>query len=310
MARWTENQIGSLEGKRIIVTGGGSGIGLKAAAVLASKGAEVILAVRNEEKGNRAVQQIQEKHPNAKASVMSLDLGDLSSVERFSEQFLNRFDRLDVLINNAGVMIPPYRKTKDGFELQFGTNHLGHFALTGRLLPALLAVAGSRIVAVGSIASRGGAIHFDNLDGSKGYSAYKFYQQSKLANLLFAIELQHRLQRSGAETISVCCHPGISATNLMSRGSGKEAGWFMKLATGLVSQPAAMGALPTLYAVTHPDLSGGEFIGPDGKGNRKGYPTVTTEAEKLFNAPVAQRLWEVSEQLTSVTFSHKQETRV
>ncbi|WP_274362827.1 oxidoreductase [Paenibacillus thermotolerans] len=302
MAQWTTDQIGSMEGKTIVVTGGGSGIGFEAASVLASKGAEVILAVRNEEKGNRAAKQIHANDPHAKVSVMHLDLGDLSSVKQFAEQFSDRFNRLDVLINNAGVMIPPYRKTKDGFELQFGTNHLGHFALTGRLLPALLAAPGSRIVTVSSIASRGGTIHFDNLDGRNGYSTFKFYQQSKLANLLFAVELQHRLLRSGAETISVCCHPGISSTNLLSRGSGKEAGRFMKLAMGLVSQPAAMGALPTLYAATDPDLRGGEFIGPDGKGNRKGYPAVTGEEKKLFNAPVAERLWAVSEQLTGVTY--------
>lgn len=302
MAQWTAKQIGSMDGKTILITGGSSGIGFEAAAELAAKGAEIILAVRNEEKGNRAVQRIQGNHPNAKVSVMYLDLGELNSVKQFAEQFLSRIERLDVLINNAGVMIPPYRKTKDGFELQFGTNHLGHFALTGRLLPALLAAPGSRVVTVSSIASRGGAIHFDNLDGSKGYSAFKFYQQSKFANLLFAVELQHRLQRSGADTISVCCHPGISQTNLMSRGSGKETGWFMKLAMKLAGQPAAMGALPTLYAATDPDLHGGEFIGPDGKGNRKGYPTVTNEEQKLFKQPVAERLWEVSEQLTGVTY--------
>lgn len=302
MAPWTADQIGRMDGKRILVTGGGSGIGFEAASVLASKGAEVILAVRNEEKGTRAANQMQVSDPNAKVSVMFLDLGDLSSVKQFAEQFLNRYERLDVLINNAGVMIPPYRKTKDGFELQFGTNHLGHYALTGRLLPALLAAPGSRVVTVSSIASRGGAIRFDNLDGGKGYSAFQFYQQSKLANLLFAVELQRRLQRNGAETISVCCHPGISQTNLLSRGSGKEAGWFMKLAMGLVSQPAAMGALPTMYAAANPDLRGGEFIGPEGKGNRKGYPTVTGEEKKLFSAPVAERLWEVSEQLTGVTY--------
>lgn len=291
-----------MEGKRVIVTGASSGIGLNTATVLAAKGAEVVVAVRNTEKGERAVAQIHADLPTARASVMRLDLSDLSSVRRFASEFAERHDRLDLLINNAGVMIPPYQKTKDGFELQFGTNHLGHFALTGLLLPLLLAAPKARIVTVSSIASRGARIDFDNLDGSKGYRAMAFYQQSKLANILFAVELQHRLQRSGARAISLCCHPGISDTNLMSRGSGQEAGRFMKFLMGLVAQPAEMGALPTLYATTHPDLRGGEYIGPNGPGNRKGYPAPTAEVSKLFNAAVGKRLWDVSTTLTGVEY--------
>ncbi|HLN61670.1 MAG TPA: oxidoreductase [Symbiobacteriaceae bacterium] len=303
MTTWTAAQIENLAGKRAVVTGASSGIGLQAAAALAAKGAAVILAVRSEEKGARAAAQIRNTQPDAQVTVSHLDLGDLASVQRFAQAFTERYDRLDLLINNAGVMLPPYRHTKDGFELQFGTNHLGHFALTGRLLPALHATPGARIVTVSSIAARGARIDFDNLDGAKGYSAMKFYGQSKLANLHFAVELQQRLQRSGASAISVGCHPGIAATNLMSRGSGKESGWFMNFAMKLVAQPAEMGALPTLYAATHPALKGGEYIGPDGAGNRKGYPTAaTTDVAKLFDAAVAQRLWTVSQQLTGVPY--------
>jgi NAD(P)-dependent dehydrogenase (short-subunit alcohol dehydrogenase family) len=291
-----------MAGKRVIVTGASSGIGLETAAALAAKGAEVVLAVRDTAKGERALGQIRTVHPGANATVMRLDLGDLSSVKEFAEQFSARHDRLDVLTNNAGVMLPPYRRTRDGFELQFGTNHLGHFALTGRLLPALLAAPKARIVTVSSIAARRGRIDFDNLDGEKGYRAMAFYAQSKLANLLFAVELQHRLQRNGASAISVCCHPGVAATNLMSRGSGKQAGWFMNFLMGLAAQSADMGALPTLYAATQPDLRGGEYIGPHGRGGRKGYPTATAEVSTLFQAPVAERLWEVSEKLTGVEF--------
>ena len=200
-------------------------------------------------------------------------------------------------------MIPPYSRTKDGFELQFGTNHLGHFALTSHLLPLLQATPLSRVVSLSSIAARRARIHFDNLDGSKGYSPMKFYRQSKLANLLFAIELQNRLERAGSSTISVACHPGISVTNLLSRGSGKETGTIMKALMGIVAQPASMGALPTLYAATHPDLRGGEFIGPDGPGNTKGHPVLNDDPVKLYKPDLAAKLWEVSETLTGVTYS-------
>ena len=303
MRTWTAAQIENVTGKRVVVTGASSGIGLQAAAALAAKGAEVILAVRSEEKGARALDQIRTATPEAQVSVSRLDLSDLASIQRFAQAFTERYDRLDLLINNAGVMLPPYRQTKDGFELQFGTNHLGHFALTGRLLPALLAAPGARIVTVSSIAARGARVDFDNLDGTKGYSAMKFYGQSKLANLHFAVELQRRLQQRGAGAISVGCHPGIAATNLMSRGSGKESGWLMNFAMKLVAQPAEMGALPTLYAATHPALKGGEYIGPNGAGNRKGYPTAdTTDVAKFFDPAVANRLWTVSEQRTGVTY--------
>lgn len=302
MATWTIDNIGDLKGKRIIITGGASGIGYSAAEVLAEKGADVVIAVRNTGKGEKAALKIRGSHRNASVTVMHLDLGNLASVRQFASDFTSRFDRLDILINNAGVMVPPYSKTSDGFELQFGTNHLGHFALTAQLLPLLLSTPHSRIVTVSSIAARRAKIYFENLDGTMGYNPMKFYRQSKLANLLFTIELQHRLERSGASTISTGCHPGISVTNLISRGSGRETGLLLKWLMGLVAQPADKGALPTLYAATHPELKGGEYIGPDGPGNRKGNPVINDDPERFYSKELAERLWQVSEDLTGVKF--------
>jgi NAD(P)-dependent dehydrogenase (short-subunit alcohol dehydrogenase family) len=295
MTDWTTEQIGDLKGKRMIVTGGASGIGYAAAEVLATKGAGMVLAVRNIKKGESAAERIRALHRGAEVSVMHLDLGDLSSVRQFAAEVTGRFDRLDLLINNAGVMVPPFSKTKDGFELQFGTNHLGHFALTAHLLPLLTATPFSRVVTVSSIAARKATINFRNLDGALGYNPMTFYRQSKLANILFALDLQHRLEAAGSDTISVLCHPGISATNLVSRGSGKEAGKILKMLVSLVAQPARNGALPILYAATHPDLRGGEYIGPNGRGNFRGDPMVTDEASRLYKADIAARLWEISE---------------
>ncbi len=303
MILWNTEQIGNLKGSNVIITGGSSGIGLEAAKVMATKGASVTLAVRNVEKGKRIIEKFHSENPDAALTVMHLDLADLKSVKDFADLYRSNHDHLHILINNAGVMIPPYRKTKDGFESQFGTNHLGHFALTAHLMPVLLATTHSRVISTSSIAARKGGIHFDNLDGSKGYEPMKFYRQSKLANLLFAIELQHRFGRAGTSTISVACHPGISVSNLLSRGSGKEANQLLKKMMRIVAQPAHKGALPTLYAATHPDLKGGEYIGPDGPGNRKGNPVQTTEVSQLFKTEVAARLWKVSEDLTGVKFA-------
>jgi NAD(P)-dependent dehydrogenase (short-subunit alcohol dehydrogenase family) len=303
MNKWTSDRIGELKGKRIIITGATHGIGYEAAEKLASKGADLIIAVRNTEKGEKAAGKIRHKNPSAAVTVMHLDLADLDVVMQFAADCTARFDRLDVLINNAGVMVPPYGRTKNGFELQFGTNHLGHFALTAHLLPLLMNTPLSRIVTISSIAARRAKIRFDNLDGSKGYNPMIFYRQSKLSNLLFAMELQNRLERAGSSTISVACHPGISVTNLLSRGTGKEMGWVMKTLMRIVAQPASRGALPTLYAATHPDLHGGEYIGPDGPGNTKGYPVLTNDPARLYKADLAVRLWETSETLTGVRYS-------
>lgn len=302
MSKWTADLIGDLTGKRIIITGATHGIGYAAAEALAARGADLIIAVRNRARGEHSVEKIKEKSPGASVMAMHLDLTDLDIVKHFADEVTARFDRLDVLINNAGVMVPPHKITRSGFELQFGTNHLGHFALTAQLLPLLMATPLSRVVSTSSIAARRAKIHFDNLDGRNGYNPMTFYRQSKLANLLFAIDLQHRLERAGSSTISVACHPGITVTNLLSRGSGKETGRVMKALMRIVAQPASMGSLPTLYAATHPDLRGGEYIGPDGPGNTKGYPVLSNDPARLYKPDLAARLWDVSEELTGVRF--------
>lgn len=290
-----------LTGKKVIITGANSGIGLEAAKELAKSGAEVTLAVRNVQKGELASAAILKESPQSSVIVMKLDLSDLASVREFAKNITSTFTRLDLLINNAGVMIPPYQKTKDGFELQFGTNHLGHFALTGLLLPLLKKTPQSRVVTLSSLAHRGASIFFDNLDGSKGYKAMKFYGQSKLANLLFAKELDNRLKQHGISTLSLACHPGISSTNLFKFGK-KDAPAYAKALMKVFFQPAEKGALPTIYAATEKNLSGGEYIGPDGRGNRKGNPAIETPALGVYDPETMKRLWEVSEKLTNVVF--------
>ncbi|WP_434401630.1 oxidoreductase [Planococcus sp. 11815] len=291
----------TLTKKRVVITGANSGLGLETAKHFARLGERVILAVRDLEKGQAAEQEIREESPEATIEVMQLDLSDLESVRTFAETFISRFDSLDLLINNAGVMTPPYAKTKDGFELQFGSNHLGHFALTGLLLPLLLRTENSRVVTLSSLAHRNSAIHFDNLGGSKGYKAMKFYGQSKLANLMFATELDKRLKQHGLSTVSVACHPGISSTNLFKIG-GREMPRIFKGLMNRYLQPATMGALPTVYAATDPSITGGEYIGPDGKGQRKGYPTLEKPDPAVNDEATREKLWDVSEKLTGVTF--------
>lgn len=290
-----------LTGKTAIITGANSGIGLEAAKVLAGRGAHIIMAVRSKEKGEAAREEIRTIHPLSQVEVMHLDVADLQSVRFFSEQIRSRFDSLDLLINNAGVMMPPYTKTKDGFELQFGGNHLGHFSLTGHLLPLLEKTLHSRIVTIGSLAHNRGVIDFDNLDGSKGYQAKKFYNQSKLANMLFAMELDKRLKFHGYQTISVACHPGVSATNIFKIGK-RDAPAFLRSYANRFLQPPETGALATVYAATMPHLTGGEYIGPDGKGNRKGFPALELPHPAALDSRTAEKLWDVSEKLTGVAF--------
>ncbi|MBM7691290.1 NAD(P)-dependent dehydrogenase (short-subunit alcohol dehydrogenase family) [Peribacillus deserti] len=226
-----------LQGKIMIITGANSGIGFEAAKALSNKGARVILAVRNELKGKESAGLILRENKDALVEVMRIDLSDLQSVGEFAETFSKRYNSLDILINNAGVMIPPYLKTKDGFELQFGSNHLGHFALTGLLLPLLKQTPDSRVVTLSSLAHKGAAIDFNNLQGENGYKAMKFYGQSKLANLLFSKELDHRLKQHHISTKSIACHPGITATNLFKLGQ-KDAPLFLKKLSALFLQPA------------------------------------------------------------------------
>lgn len=291
----------SLNGKTAIITGANSGIGFEAAKELAGRGAHVILAVRNMEKGLKARRAIIAETTHAEIEVMPLDVADLENIRFFSEQIKSRLLSLDLLINNAGVMMPPYSKTKDGFELQFGGNHLGHFALAGHLLPLLEKTPGSRIVTIGSLAHNRGSIDFDNLDGSKGYKAKKFYNQSKLANMLFAMELDRRLKRNGFQTISVACHPGISATNIFKVGKWDAPKALRNYANRFL-QPPHMGALATVHAATDEGLTGGEYIGPDGKGAKKGFPALELPHPSALDEAVARKLWDVSEQLTGVKF--------
>lgn len=288
----------SLTGKKVVITGANSGIGYETAMALATRGAHIILAVRNKEKGNQAIADLKADKPDLSVQMMLLDLADLQSIRDFTETYTAQFDSLDILINNAGVMMPPLSKTRDGIELQFGSNHLGHFALTGLLLPLLKQTKGSRVVTVSSLAHRGASIDFDNLDGSKGYKAFKFYGQSKLANLLFAKELDNRLKSNGIETLSIACHPGVSSTNLFKSG-GKWLRPLVKVANRFF-QPASMGALPSIYAATETSLVGGEYIGPDGKGNRSGYPAIEHPANGVYNEDTMKKLWDVSEQLTGI----------
>jgi len=304
--QWTQDDIPSQNGKLAVVTGGNSGIGYEAALALAGKGAHVILAVRSAERGQAAVTAIQRAHPGAAAEAMALDLSNLSSVRRFADTFLQRFEKLPLLINNAGVMALPYGRTADGFEMQFGTNHLGHFALTGLLMPAILAAPGARVVVVSSGLHTSGDIDFANLDGAESYRPWRAYSQSKLANLLFAYELQRRFTATGADTIAAGCHPGYAATNLQAAGPRMAGSRFgervSELTNRLFAQSAAMGALPTLYAATAPDVNGCDYIGPVGLLGLRGTPGKIKSSARSYDPTLAARLWQVSEQLTGVRY--------
>jgi NAD(P)-dependent dehydrogenase (short-subunit alcohol dehydrogenase family) len=303
---WTTNDIPGQRGRLALVTGANSGIGYEAALALAAKGAQVIIAVRSVEKGQAAADQIRRAQPAASVEVLALDLADLSSVRRFAEDFMARFGQLHMLINNAGVMALPYRKTADGFEMQFGTNHLGHFALTGLLLPAISATPGARVINVSSGAHLMGNIDFNNLDGSKGYQRWGAYCQSKLANLLFTYELQRRFVAAGVNALSAACHPGFAATNLQAAGAKMEGAGFAaqlsELGNQIFAQSAAMGALPTLYAATAPDVQGCDYIGPAGLFGMRGAPVKVRSNALSYDPALAARLWQVSEQLTGVRY--------
>lgn len=303
---WTTNNIPDQSGKTVVITGANSGIGYEAALALAAKRAHVILAVRSAERGQSALASIQRAHPGASVEVMPLDLSDLSSVRRFATTFGQRFATLPLLINNAGVMALPYRRTADGFEMQFGTNHLGHFALTGLLLPYILAASSARVVTVSSGMHVPGAIDFDNLDGSKAYDRWRSYSQSKLANLLFAYELQRHFMAAGVAAISVGCHPGFAATNLQAAGprmAGSRMGELLSVVGNrLFAQSQAMGALPTLYAAVAPQVNGCDYIGPLGLFGMRGTPGKVKSSPRSYDATLAHRLWQVSEDLTGVRY--------
>lgn len=302
-AKWTADQIPDQRGRTAIVTGANSGLGLVDARELARAGAHVIIASRDAGRGARAVGIIKAAHTAANVEFAQLDLASLASVRTFATQFLAGPNRLDVLINNAGIMAAPRRRTADGFELQFGTNHLGHFALTGLLMPAFNQRLGTRVVTVSSNLHKGGQIGFADLQGEQHYSRWGAYGQSKLANLLFALELDRRLAAAGLPMISVAAHPGYSSTNLQLSGPPLQERIVMRLVNRLVAQSAEMGALPTLYAATYPDLPGGSYVGPDGPREMRGYPKLAQPSDDAKDEAVARRLWEVSEKLTGVKYA-------
>jgi hypothetical protein len=306
LEQWLDQNIPDLDGKTAVITGANSGIGYEAARLLAQKNAHVVLAVRNTAKGGKAAREIRSAAPQADVEVMALDLADLASVRQFAGAFSAHHDRLDLLINNAGVMAIPYQKTKDGFEMQFGTNHLGHFALTGHLLPLLQNTPGARVVTVSSGMHRFGDIDFANLNGEQGYKKWGAYAQSKLANLLFTYELQRRLAAAGSSLLGVAAHPGYAATNLQYGGSDRSdssmQARFMHVLNKVVAQSAEMGALPTVYAAASPVVQGGDYIGPKGPAEQRGWPTRVQSNGRSHDVQAAARLWAVSEELTGVSY--------
>lgn len=304
--QWNEKNIPDQQGKTVIVTGGNSGIGYEAALALARKNAHVILTARDLTKGDRAADEIRKKYPQSKVMVAVLDLADLKSVHAFAETFLAQYKNLDILINNAGVMAIPYRKTADGFEMQFGTNHLGHFALTGLLLPALKATPSARVVTVSSFVHTSGDIHFDDLLWERSYDRWAAYAQSKLANLLFAYELQRRFAVSKINAISVGCHPGYAATNLQAVGPQMDGSvisyLFTQAGNFFFAQSQRMGVLPTLFAAIASEVNGCDYIGPGSLGGTRGYPVKVKSTTRSYDESLAKRLWKTSEELTGVKY--------
>jgi NAD(P)-dependent dehydrogenase (short-subunit alcohol dehydrogenase family) len=304
--RWTANDIPQQDGRVAVVTGANTGLGFETARELAARGATVVLAVRNLDKGKAAAERIAAVVPGGVSGsaleVRHLDLASLDSVRSAAAELRAAHPRIDLLVNNAGLMYPPREVTKDGFELQFGTNHLGHFALTGLLLNTLLPVPGSRVVTVSSMGHRIRAdIHFDDLQGERSYSRAGAYGQSKLANLMFTYELQRRLAAAGAPTIAVAAHPGGSNTDL-TRNLPSPLRVLSPLVMPLIAQSAAMGALPSLRAATDPGVHGGEYYGPDGLFGTRGYPKLVPSSRASHDTGIQRRLWTVSEELTGVTF--------
>ena len=300
MKKWKLDNMPDQTGRVAIVTGANTGIGFETAAALAAKNAKVIMACRNRQKAEDAIKRIRQRTADAQLEFIELDLASLASVERFAAAFRAGHKRLDLLINNAGVMIPPLGHTEDGFELQFGCNHLGHFAVTGRLLDLLEATDGARVVNVSSMAHRYGTMDFDNLNAEKGYDKMPAYGQSKLANLLFTFELQRRLESAGSSVTATAAHPGWTGTDLQ-RHSGA-----IRFLNFFFAQPPPMGALPTLRAATDPRAEGGDYFGPRGLYEIRGYPKPVGSTPAAKNELDAGRLWDISEKLTGVSFLSKE----
>jgi NAD(P)-dependent dehydrogenase (short-subunit alcohol dehydrogenase family) len=302
MYRWTADDIPNQAGRIFIVTGANSGLGYVTAQQLARRGAHVIMTARNEVKGREALERLRAELPGGSMELRHLDLADLASVKAFAESIVIDRIPVDVLINNAGIMMPPRSLTEQGFELQFGTNHLGHFALTGLLLESLMAGSEARVVTVSSTAHKSGFIHFDDLAGERSYSRWAFYAQSKFANVLFGLELDRRLRESGVPIKSLLAHPGYSDTNLQSTGPTGLTSLVLRFGNRFFAQDMAMGALSQLYAATSPLAESGQFIGPDGRGELKGYPSIVQPIVAARARETAKRLWHISEELTGIHF--------
>lgn len=299
MKNWTADNIPDLSNKRVLITGANSGIGFETSVVLAKKRAHLIMACRNQQKAEEAEKKIIDIVPDAKITLVTLDLADLDSVRQCADVVLKSHQKLDVLINNAGVMATPYSTTKQGFEIQLGSNYLGHYALTGLLLPLLKSTPGSRIVSLSSSAANFAQIDFaDILTERKKYKPYEAYGQAKLANLVFALELARKLEASGSKTISIAVHPGVSPTNLQ-RTSGFLIG---KIITPLISQPADKATLASLLAATDPMVKNGTYWGPSGFMHAKGSPGAASIPKQAKDLNTASRLWKVAEDLTGVKY--------
>jgi len=301
MSNFKLKQVPSQEGKIAIVTGANSGLGYETTLGLAKVGYKIVMASRNREKCEAARDKILKKQPKAQLDIILLDLNSLASVRTFAAEYKDKYDRLDLLVNNAGLMMPPYQKTEDGFESQIGVNHLGHFLLTGLLIDLLKQSPGSRVVSLSSIAHRNGKIRFDDLHFKKNYNAQNAYSQSKLACLMFAYELERRLEENRYDVISVAAHPGVAMTNLMQylpsfmQKTGKFLG-------PLLLQPVKMGAMPTLRAALDPGVKGGEYYGPSGFGEIKGHPERVNSSRRSRDREAARKLWELSEKETGIRF--------
>jgi len=300
--RWTADRIGDQTGRTFIVTGANSGLGFETARQLAAHGGRVVLTARSESKGADAVERIRAAHSGASVEFRLLDLADLTSVRRFADAILDDGITVDVLVNNAGVMVPPRRLTAQGFESQFATNHLGHFALSGLLYGSIVGGSDPRVVTVSSLSHKSGSIHFDDLTGERSYSPGVFYAQSKFANVLFGLELDRRLRAAGSGVRSVLAHPGYSATNLHLSGPTGMSRQLLRVANRLLAQPAEIGALSQLYAAVDPGAQSGKFYGPHRMREARGYPTEVQPIESARDEPTAQRLWALSEELTGVTW--------
>src|SRR6266566_2390094 len=297
-AKWTSDDVPGQRGRLAVVTGANTGLGFETARILAERGASVVLAVRDTGKGKAAAARIAGTAPGATVTVQPLDLASLESIRAAAGELRARHPRIDLLINNAGVMFPPRQITRDGFELQLGTNHLGHFALTGLLLKQMLPVPGSRVVTVSSQAHRIRArINFDDLQSQRSYRRVAAYSQSKLANLLFTYELARRLSGAATTTIAVAAHPGLASTELTRNSPAASAAL-----ARVISQKPAMGALPTLRAATDPGVLGGQYYGPGRLLGARGYPEPARSSGQSRDTAIQRRLWTASEELTGVTF--------